>query len=493
MPDQGLGIASYQPLGIASYEPPKVSATDPNRKPAAAEDFLPPAKSWLDHATNFAANFAHNVDPRPALKLLYDVALASPTNLGSDPTALWDDVKGLAGAHVEQFKKAKAAYDKGRISEAVGHTLAGAIPLVGPMAGQIGEQAGTGDVSGAAGALAGMYVGGKALEMAPKVLPKKGIPIVPALAKPALTPEMAESVRFGQQAGIPIDAATATGRPLVATLQKRVTDSVGGGVVADRFKASQTEALKATGQTLAEDANLHPVTGMPQAPVTPEQAGTAAQQGVRDVVHAANREATTAYERLRQIEGDPANTQTIYPDRPTPKEGSRSVFAIHADAKPDDIFMGAWRDAKAQGFKGTSGELRAAFADKVREAKSLMREKSGALEESGDDAFLSAVREYGGLKPFEKDYHPGMPATKLTEEYENLRTLYKNHKGASSPLRNDGLDLDDLHGQMKEDPRWAYVLDGTTPNDLQRHARGNRHAEARRRRAGGRGSAGAPS
>ena len=51
-------------------------------------------------------------------------------------------VKEVVQAHVDQAQKAKAALDKGDYSEAFGHTLATALPFVGPAAAHIGETAG---------------------------------------------------------------------------------------------------------------------------------------------------------------------------------------------------------------------------------------------------------------------------------------------------------------------------------------------------------------
>src|SRR3990167_1743179 len=51
----------------------------------------------------------------------------------------------------EQFGKAAGRLQEGRWVEAAGHAAAGALPLLGPMAASLGEQAGEGDIAGAAG------------------------------------------------------------------------------------------------------------------------------------------------------------------------------------------------------------------------------------------------------------------------------------------------------------------------------------------------------
>ena len=73
----------------------------------------------------------------------------------------------------EQLSEASKAYKEGRYSEAAGHGLAGVVPMVGPFAASIGEQAGKGDVGGALGQVVGMYMTGKALEKGRKVVVDK--------------------------------------------------------------------------------------------------------------------------------------------------------------------------------------------------------------------------------------------------------------------------------------------------------------------------------
>ena len=59
--------------------------------------------------------------------------------------------EGLVGAQLEQLKKAYEAQREGRGTEALGHTAAGILPIAGPMAANIGEALGEGNVAGAAG------------------------------------------------------------------------------------------------------------------------------------------------------------------------------------------------------------------------------------------------------------------------------------------------------------------------------------------------------
>lgn len=72
----------------------------------------------------------------------------------------------------EAAKKATKSFKEGHYSEAVGHELSGAIPVIGPFAEHLGERAGSGDVGGATGEAAGMaLVGGAADRVAAEAEP----------------------------------------------------------------------------------------------------------------------------------------------------------------------------------------------------------------------------------------------------------------------------------------------------------------------------------
>lgn len=75
-------------------------------------------------------------------------------------------VTGLARASADQYQKAKQAEREGRNWEMAGHSVAAALPGIGPWAASIGERAGTGDVAGAAGEMFGGALMGEAVPMA---------------------------------------------------------------------------------------------------------------------------------------------------------------------------------------------------------------------------------------------------------------------------------------------------------------------------------------
>lgn len=72
-----------------------------------------------------------------------------------------DTYEGLVQQSADQFTSAREAYERGGLSEAAGHAAAGVLPMVGPLAAEIGEQAGAGDIAGAAGKTFGLLAGPK--------------------------------------------------------------------------------------------------------------------------------------------------------------------------------------------------------------------------------------------------------------------------------------------------------------------------------------------
>jgi len=114
-----------------------------------------------------------------------------------------DPMKNVFAPMVVNRVKADEADKQGRTSEAMGYRAGGILPLVGPMAVNIGEQAGSGDIAGAAGALTGLAVApkvyGNAFKAAAPVVEstvgtaRRVAPIVGQVAK-ELAPEAAGAI-----------------------------------------------------------------------------------------------------------------------------------------------------------------------------------------------------------------------------------------------------------------------------------------------------------
>lgn len=90
-------------------------------------------------------------------------------------------------------------------SAALGHRLAAVTPLVGPWAAGLGEQAGTGDIGGAAAQVAGAIGAGKAMQAATTKLPAKLNEVVPSTTRAGRGINILEQ-RFGEH---PIEPLTA--------------------------------------------------------------------------------------------------------------------------------------------------------------------------------------------------------------------------------------------------------------------------------------------
>ena len=96
----------------------------------------------------FASNLGSQLNPLTMVQGLVH-AVANPIDTG----------KAIFESQMQQFDKAGEAAAQGRVSEMLGHGLAGLIPVVGPAAAAAGEQIGTGDVAGGLGTGAGLLAG----------------------------------------------------------------------------------------------------------------------------------------------------------------------------------------------------------------------------------------------------------------------------------------------------------------------------------------------
>lgn len=79
-------------------------------------------------ASRFFSNAGAVLNPIEAVKGLAS-AVAHPIATAT----------GLYNAHAEQFGKARDAFGEGRYSEAIGHGMASALPILGPVAASAGE------------------------------------------------------------------------------------------------------------------------------------------------------------------------------------------------------------------------------------------------------------------------------------------------------------------------------------------------------------------
>lgn len=258
------------------------------RKPARPEDFMDPQPAAPEGSAlgRFAAGAWENLNPVTALSGLARAA-ASP----------WETGKALVGAQVEQGRKAYDAAREGRYSEAAGHAGAAMLPVLGPVAANIGEGiAETGDVAGGVGRATGLIApiaGGRAaVARAQKVGAKTGAAVKAALDPGAAT---ADAVRWALKNGVPVDAATATGNAAVKGLRGLADRSIGGAAVAKTAAEKRAASMAKLGRNLAREAS-------PSGMATAETAGEGVRASVEGVIRRESEAADAAYARVRDAE-----------------------------------------------------------------------------------------------------------------------------------------------------------------------------------------------
>lgn len=293
----------------------------------------PEDKSFWDHVTD-ALNELHSTNPmtyvesaKPLVNMIGHAAVA-PFSTGAQKS-LVDDLSALVPRNPQAAERFLEAAKKGDYATAAAHLLYTAIPYVGDRlsnAAVEGEKGNYGTMVGASLDSAGQFavpeLAARGAAAAPGML-RRGANAV--LSKPPAAP-LADAVAFARANDIPVDAATATGRPIVASIQKKVSDSMGGAGTAEAFKAQQSNRLATVGEQLAEKANAAPMQGplqpgatrpnVPGPSVTPETAGLQAQNAVRGVVRDQNAAASTAYDSLRSIEEQPQHQRTVTLEKP---------------------------------------------------------------------------------------------------------------------------------------------------------------------------------
>lgn len=267
-------------------------------------------------ATDFAREFAHQINPVPLGQMIPFPKAAGGAGLDA-PVQV---VKGMGAAQGELFNRAKASYQRGDYVGAFGHFVNYLLPIAGPILDDAGNKlregktgAGLGETLGFAASLFGPKMVGDAIAKAKAIQVK-----TPALVKetPNLTDQAA--LRFAEQHGIPVDAATATGSRSVAAVQAVADTSPIGGFVKRGSDARTAAALTQTADELASRA--HP------SPVSPEQSAAGVRSTLGDLRNELHESANTAYETLRGSElGDAAKVDVPAPDMTPAQLEARNV------------------------------------------------------------------------------------------------------------------------------------------------------------------------
>lgn len=178
-----------------------------------------------------------------------------------------DVIGGMLQSHYDQYRKAKDAEKAGRWSEMIGHSVAAALPGVGPLAASIGEKAGTGDIAGATGEAIGdvaIASAPKVIEVAPAVV-KGGVDMAKSAANavggtvadvarnPA--PTLIGAAEGYQMHGIPGAIAGAVGVPLTLRAARSFFENKAGAVDAEAVAAKAAKATDAMWEREAKNMN----------------------------------------------------------------------------------------------------------------------------------------------------------------------------------------------------------------------------------------------
>lgn len=327
-------------------------------------------------AGDFGSGVIESLNPLPLLSSLYhmnvDNLAAAKSEAGQGNYgaaigrlfhatqfgALADMGSNIGKSHWNQALKSYEAVKKGQWSEAAGHLAGALLPVLGPVAAQIGEQAPERGIANTTGRAVGLIGGIVAPEVAARVPVPRGVPrsvaIVPSLK--TANPIEAAAVDFGLQHGIPVDAATATGSPMMRNVQKRLEGTMGGASPIDRARTAQAAALERVGRQQAAAAG--PTAG------TPVSAGESIQSAVDDAIRGHAAKADAAYGRLRTLLEQRAQpTVTGTPESVTSPIAGPSGEPI-VTTKPAPT-----RDIVAVDLKGFKDAMRPTYEALLRESE----------------------------------------------------------------------------------------------------------------------------
>ena len=311
-----------------------------------------------------------------------------------------DTITGIGESHGAVFNKAVDAYKRGDLLEAGRHALGYLIPVIGPAIDAMGDKAQQGDVAGAMGEATGF---GLANFGAPAVLSK--VKSVKAFSG-VKNPNAAEVAATGylEKEGVPVSGAAVTGNTYVKGLQKMADSTPVGAVVAGRAEAAAASGLGELSGRLANRAA--------PAPVVAEQAGAGVRGALESKIAKLHGESGRSYAKLREIEADPANLQTV--EVGLDPEG----LPVYKDvALPVDM-----RPVKAA-LKPTYDRIKRTMPLAQQQASQGLRAIENILNEddfksaSAADSDLSAIKGVarGAESPHLRDVSQGLAAKAVSE------------------------------------------------------------------------------
>lgn len=322
---RGASAAAPQRSGRGGYqqEPPDTLPADFfDNKASEPPDTLPPgffdnqnlpAPERKDPAWEYAAGVLSMLNPIPAIEGIASrykereaqirpkLGMFGAGGIGATAAAAatgYDVLRGIAGSHKEELDKFWKAPTN---LEAFPHLLAASVPVLGPQAAKVGEKIGSGEIARGTGEAVGM--------LAPFAASALEAVRIPSPFKQRLNPEELSAVQFGDRMNIPVDFATRSGNPSARGFQELVEASPGGAGPMWYGRNRQENALA---HTLENEM----IPGVDKARLgtqtfTQESSGQAVLDTLDNRIKSFDKQADDAYDQLRAIERDPANTRTV--------------------------------------------------------------------------------------------------------------------------------------------------------------------------------------
>ncbi len=242
----------------------------------------------LDFAKGLGSSLLGAVNPAPLVQMA-----AHPI----------EAVKGIGAAQGAVYDKARASFDKGDYGTAARHFVDFLLPIVGPQLDQMADKLSSNQPWRGSGEAVGL-----GLQLfGPAALAKMAVK-VPGVAKNPNQLEAA-AVKFGQDHGIPIDAATATGNKAVQGVQFLADRSIAGSLGATGRAQETAKALERVGGELAQKTG--------GKAVTPEQGGATIGDILKAKAETHGGQQDVAYTRMRELAAQPEH-QLEVPTAPVP-------------------------------------------------------------------------------------------------------------------------------------------------------------------------------
>jgi hypothetical protein len=288
-PEQRLMVLELaKRMGISTDGPrPPAALLDPRGDVAQGQTGGSTDKrGWFDSLSDAVGAWWHEISPYEQLKGANE-AVKHPI----------DAVTGMGMAQDTARLKSREAFRQGDYAGALRHALNYFVPLMGPGADEAGDMLERGEYAKGAGKALGM---GTNIVLPGKLSNLKRIR-VPGVRNPNAAE--AAAAQFLEDQGVPVDAATKTGAPIIRGAQKFVDSTPIGAYVAGRAQKETAAALKATAERLAE--RVHPKA------TNPAQAGASLRGELEKRTVKLSDEADTSYGKFREIEELPANAVEV--------------------------------------------------------------------------------------------------------------------------------------------------------------------------------------